>query len=91
MTADLNIDGKTVHANNPSDMMKAIAASTSAQTRYASKMIGFTYEREGDVNDSCTLQDTAKKMGAGSYPILTLITDLTQTPQFRTRAVGVTQ
>ena len=91
MTADLNIDGKTVHANNPSDMMKAIAASTNAQTRYASKMIGFTYEREGDVNDSCTLQDTAKKMSAGSYPILTLITDLTQTQQFRTRAVGVTQ
>ena len=91
MTADLNIDGKTVHVNNPSEMMKAIAASTSAQTRYAGKVIGFTYEREGDVNDSCTLQDISNKINAGSYPVLTLLTDLTQTQQFRTRAVGVTQ
>ena len=91
MPADLNIDGKTVHVNNPSEMMKAIAASSSAQTRYAGKVIGFTYEREGDTNDSCTLQDAAKKISAGSYPILTLISDLTQTQQFRTRAVGVTQ
>ncbi|HEX2658759.1 MAG TPA: DUF1592 domain-containing protein, partial [Polyangia bacterium] len=90
MTADLNIDGKTVHVTNPAEMMKAIAMSSSAQARYAGKMIGFTYEREGDVNDSCTLQDASKKIGAGGYPILTLLTDLTQAQQFRTRAVGVT-
>jgi hypothetical protein len=91
MTAELNIDGKSVKVNNPQEMMKAIAASTSAQGRYAGKWIGYAYEREGDTNDSCTLKDLSDKINAGSYPVLTLLTDLTQTQQFRTRAVGVTQ
>jgi hypothetical protein len=43
------------------------------------------------VLDSCTVADLAGKIAKGGYTIRTLITDLTQTTQFRTRAVGATQ
>jgi hypothetical protein len=38
--------------------------------------------------DCGTVNDLAAKIAPGGYTILNLLTDLTQTPQFRTRAVG---
>jgi Protein of unknown function (DUF1592)/Protein of unknown function (DUF1588)/Protein of unknown function (DUF1595)/Protein of unknown function (DUF1585) len=87
---DMIIDNKTVHFNNVAEMMAAIAASPMAQQRYAERWTSYSYEREGDTLDSCTVADLAGKIAAGGYTIRNLITDLTQTTQFRTRAVGVT-
>ena len=49
----------------------------------------FTFERDGEALDCGTVNDLAAKIAPGGYTLLSLITDLTQTPQFRTRAVGV--
>jgi hypothetical protein len=90
-TVDMTIDDQKVHLTNVADMMAKIAASPMAQQRYAERWTSYAYEREGNRLDSCTVEDLAKKIAAGSYPIRTLITDLTQTPQFRTRAAGASQ
>jgi hypothetical protein len=87
-TADVVIDGNTVHVNNAYDLMQKLAASPMAQHRYAERMTSYLYEREGDPMDCGTVNDLAAKIAPGGYTVLNLITDLTQTPQFRTRAAG---
>jgi hypothetical protein len=90
-TVDMMIDGNKAHITSVSEMMAAIAASPMAQQRYAERWTSYAYEREGNLLDSCTVVDLAKKIAAGGYTVKTLITDLTQTTQFRTRAVGASQ
>ena len=87
-TADVILDGATQHVNNAYEMMQKLAASPMAQHRYAERMTSFMYERDGDPMDCGTVNDMAAKIAPGGYTILQLLTDLTQTPQFRTRAVG---
>ena len=81
----------SVHVNNAFDLMQKIAASPMAQHRYAERLTSYLYEREGDPMDCGTVNDLAAKIAPGGYTVLNLITDLTQTPQFRTRAVGAMQ
>ena len=90
-TADVMIDDQPVHVTNPSELMQKIAASAGAQRRYAEKWVGYAFERDGDARDCGTVNDLATKITAGGYTITNLIADLTQAPQFRTRAAdGVT-
>lgn len=89
--ADVMIDGNTVHCTNPSDLMNALANSPMTQQRYAERWTSFAYERESDPMDCDTVNSLSTKIAAGGYTIQNLITDLTQTTSFRTRAVGVTQ
>jgi hypothetical protein len=90
-TVDMMIDGSKKHITSVSEMMAAIAASPMAQQRYAERWTSYAYEREGNPLDSCTVVGLATKIAAGGYTVKTLITDLTQTTQFRTRAVGASQ
>jgi len=90
-TVDMAFNEDIKHLNNVSEMAAAIAASPMAQSRYADRWTSYAYERESNALDSCTVADLASKIGAGGYTVKTLITDLTQTLQFRTRAVGATQ
>jgi hypothetical protein len=87
-TADIVIDGTTMHITGPLDLMQKIAASKMAQHRYAQLLTSFMFDRE-DALDCGTVNDLAAKIAPGGYTIQNLITDLTQTPQFRTRAAGV--
>jgi hypothetical protein len=68
--------------------MAAIATAPGAKARYASKWVSFAFQREGDPNDECTVQQLAAKMTAGGYTVQNLITDLTQTLSFRVRVAG---
>ncbi|MFZ5896068.1 MAG: DUF1592 domain-containing protein [Myxococcota bacterium] len=88
--ADVMLDGVPVRVTNPSELMAKIAASPTAQRRYAEKWVSFAYEREGEPLDSCTVNQLSAKITAGGYTVLNLITDLTQAEQFRVRAVEVT-
>ncbi|HEY3498724.1 MAG TPA: DUF1592 domain-containing protein, partial [Polyangiaceae bacterium] len=90
-TAEVTInDGETpVSVTTPAELMALIAASPGAMRQYASKWVSYAYAREGDPKDACTVTQIAAKMAAGSYPILDLITDLTQAQAFRIRAVEV--
>jgi hypothetical protein len=87
--ADIVIDGTTMHVNGPLDLMMKIAASPMAQHRYTERLTSYMFEREGDPLDCGLANDLATKIAPGGYTLQNLITDLTQAPQFRTRAVGV--
>jgi hypothetical protein len=86
--SDVVIDGNTVHITGAVDLMNKLAASPMAQHRYAERLTSFMFEREGDAMDCGTVNDLAAKIAPGGYTLINLISDLTQTPQFRTRAVG---
>lgn len=90
-TSDVVIDNQTVHVTGPADLMAKIAASKLAQHRYAEFLTSYLYEREDDPNDCGTVNALAAKIAPGGYTIQNLVTDLTQTIQFRTRAVGAAQ
>ena len=87
--SDIVIDGVVTHINGPADLMQKIAASPMAQHRYAERLTSFMFERDGEALDCGTVNDLAAKIAPGGYTLQSLITDLTQTPQFRTRAAGV--
>jgi len=86
--SDVVIDGNAVHITGAVDLMNKLAASPMAQHRYAERLTSYLYEREGDAMDCGTVNDLAAKIAPGGYTLQNLISDLTQTPQFRTRAVG---
>ena len=86
-TADVVMDGKPVHVTGPADLMAKIAASPMAQRRYAERWVSFAYEREGDPLDCGTVNELATKIAPGGYTVFNLITDLTQSPSFRLRAM----
>jgi hypothetical protein len=90
-TSDVVIDNQTVHVTGPVDLMNKLAASTMAQHRYAEFLTNYLYEREDDPSDCGTVNALAAKIAPGGYTIQNLVTDLTQTIQFRTRAVGAAQ
>ena len=75
------------HVTGPAELMAEIAASPMAQHRYAKKLVSFAFERDGNPIDCGTVNTLATKIAAGDYPLLNLITDLTQADAFRTRAV----
>lgn len=80
-----------VSISTPAELMALIASSPSAIRQYARKWVSFAYQREGHAADECTSEQLAAKISAGSYSVLDLITDLTQTESFRFRAVEVAQ
>jgi hypothetical protein len=91
--ADVTIeDGQDpVTISSPAELMAKIAASPGAMRQYASKWVSFAYAREGHPADACVADQLAQKMASGAYPVLNIITDLTQAESFRVRAVEVTQ
>ncbi|KYF66421.1 hypothetical protein BE11_46610 [Sorangium cellulosum] len=85
--ADVRIDGEPVKVASPADLMAKLASSRNAQRQYAQKWVSYAYERDGHPLDACTVNDLTAKITAGGYTILELVTDLTQSPSFRTRAI----
>ena len=93
ITADVTVVGgqSPVHVTSPAELMAALATSPNAMRQYVNKWVSFAYQRESDAADSCTVDQLAAKMGAGSYGVTDLVADLTQTQSFRVRAVEVSQ
>jgi hypothetical protein len=91
--ADVTIDDgqDPVTVSSPAELMAKIAASPGAMRQYASKWVSYAYAREGHPADACVADQLAQKMASGAYPVLNIITDLTQAESFRVRAVEVTQ
>ena len=88
-TADIVIDGSIGPRHQrvrPDAEDRRLADGAAPLRRAAGRRT--LYEREGDPLDCGTVNDLAAKIAPGGYTVLNLITDLTQTPQFRTRAVG---
>lgn len=83
-------EGGAELVSTPAEMMAKIAESIEAQKFYASKWVGYAYKRELTEPDACTAEALSARVAAGGYSIQDLLTDLTQTDSFVTRAIEVT-
>ncbi len=85
-TADVNFGyGSTQHITNVTDLMKGIANSPQGQATYAQYWASFGYGRDPNPQDQCVADSIATNIGKGSYPIINILSDLTQADQFRMR------
>jgi hypothetical protein len=80
----------TKPVTGPADLMAAIAASPAAQHQYAKKLVSFAFERNGNPLDCGTVNTLAGSIATGSYPLLNVMADLSQSESFRVRAVEAT-
>jgi hypothetical protein len=92
-TGDVTIeDGQDpVHITTPAELMAKIATSPGAMRMYAGRWVAYAYGREGNAADACVTDKVVTNMLNGAYPILNIISDLTQADSFRVRAVEVSQ
>jgi hypothetical protein len=89
--AEVLIDGQSVDVRNPTELMQALATSNEARLHFAERWINFAYERPADSGDLCLAESLADSLVSDRYTLMNLIADLTQTPQFRSRTLEVSQ
>jgi hypothetical protein len=81
-------DGTTTDVTTPLQLMQGIAASPAGQATYAQYWVSFAYGRDPNPQDQCVANQIATSIGGGSYPIINILSDLTQTSSFNTRVVA---
>ncbi len=81
-------DGTTTNVTTPLQLMQGIAASPAGQATYAQYWVSFAYGRDPNPQDQCVANQIATSIGGGSYPIINILSDLTQTSSFNTRVVA---
>jgi len=69
-------------------LMQKIAQVPAAQQTYAQYWVSYAYGRDANAQDQCVVDAINKSMTAGNYPILNILSDLTQTDSFRMRVAG---
>jgi hypothetical protein len=75
----------SVTINNAKDLMTGIANSAVGQATYAQDWVAFAYGRAANPQDQCVADSVAKNVQTGSYPIINILSDLTQADQFSLR------
>ncbi len=78
-------DGTTENVTTPLQLMQGIAASPAGQATYAQYWVSYAYGRDPNPQDQCVANTIASNIGAGNYPIINILTDLTQTDSFNAR------
>ncbi len=78
-------DGTTEDVTTPLQLMQGIAASPQGQATYAQYWTAFAYGRDPNPQDQCVADQIATSIGGGNYPILNILSDLTQADAFSTR------
>jgi hypothetical protein len=78
-------DGTVQDVTSPLQLMQGIAASPAGQATYAQYWTSFAYGRDPNPQDQCVADQIAASIGAGSYPIVNILSDLTQADAFSMR------
>ena len=78
-------DGTTTDVTSPLQLMQGIAGSTAGQATYAQYWTSFAYGRDPNPQDQCVADQVAASIGGGSYPIINILSDLTQADAFSMR------
>jgi hypothetical protein len=73
------------HVTSVMQLMQGIAGSPNGQSTYAQYWAAFGYGRDPNPQDQCVADQIAGSIAKGSYPILNILTDLTQADQFSMR------
>lgn len=84
-SADVIIDGEPIHVRDPADLMRRIASSHDARTKYVKDWLWYAYARADDPSDACTIEELTAKISDSGYRVVDLLRDLTQTDSFRLR------
>jgi len=88
-TATVNFGAAgTQNITSVKQLMQQIAQVPAAQQTYAQYWVSYAYGREANAQDQCVVDTINKNMTAGNYPILNILSDLTQTDSFRMRVAG---
>ena len=88
-TATVNFgNGVTQNITSVKQMMQQIATTPAAESNYAQYWVAYAYGRNANPQDQCVVDTISGNMNKGSYPILNILTDLTQTDSFRMRVEG---
>lgn len=88
-TATVNFGAGVVqNITSVKQLMQQIAQTPAAQSNYAQYWVAYAYGREPNAQDQCVVDTISGSMNKGSYPILNILTDLTQTDSFRMRVAG---
>ena len=88
-TATVNFGGGEVqNITSVKQLMQQIAQTGAAQANYAQYWVAYAYGRAPNAQDQCVVDTISGSMSKGSYPILNILTDLTQTDTFRMRVAG---
>jgi len=78
----------TANITSVKQLMQKIAQVPAAQQTYAQYWVSYAYGRDANAQDQCVVDAINKSMTAGNYPILNILSDLTQTDSFRMRVAG---
>ena len=78
-------DGTVEDVTSPLQLMQGIAASPAGQATYAQYWTSFAYGRDPNPQDQCVADQIATSIGGGSYPIMNILSDLTQADAFSMR------
>jgi len=85
-TAMVNFgDGNIKRITNAQELMQEIARTPRSQLQYAQSLVAYGYGRQPNAQDRCVAEQLAGKLASDGYPILTLLSDLTQADSFRQR------
>jgi hypothetical protein len=85
-TATVNFGyGSPQNVTSVTQLMQGIADSTNGQRTYAQYWAAFAYGRDPNPQDQCVADKIASNIAGGSYPILNILSDLTQADQFNVR------
>ncbi len=85
-TATVNFGyGSPQNVSSVTQLMQGLAASPQGQATYAQYWTAFAYGRDPNPQDQCVANQIAKNIGNGNYPILDILSDLTQADQFSVR------
>ena len=88
-TATVNLgDGLIKQISSPRQLMQELANSPAARRVYAQSWISFAFDRAPNANDVCTVDQLALNLTDNSYPVLSVLPDLTQVDSFRMRSQG---
>lgn len=83
--------GEAETITGPIELVTRLATAAEAQRFYAAKWVGYAYQRELTGPDQCAVDQLSAQVAEGGYSLQDLLTDLTQTDSFLTRALEVTQ
>jgi hypothetical protein len=86
-TASVNFgDGNaSVSISNAKDLMTGIANSAAGQKTYSQYWVAFAYGRDPNNQDQCVADTVASNIAKGNYPIINILSDLTQADSFSLR------
>ncbi|HVY39561.1 MAG TPA: DUF1592 domain-containing protein [Polyangia bacterium] len=85
-TATVNFGGGNSQAvTSVKQLMQGIADSAAGRATYAQYWVAYAYGRQPNPQDQCIADQIGTNLSTGNYPILNILSDLTQADSFRLR------